>query len=202
MKPALRVKAFIFYVGVLLTLDARAQNWDIDLLKQINPTNPSSNYWSQTSNSLYWVPAAVSFGTLATGLIKKDKKLQQNGYELLISNCSAILVSEIMKSAFQRQRPSEKYPNEVFSVAGRPGRSFPSGHTIGAFATATTISLQYKKWYVTVPAFLWACSVGYSRMYLGRHYPSDVLAGAALGIGGGYLSHWVTKKIFRRQKKL
>jgi len=52
-----------------------------------------------------------------------------------------------------------------------------------AFATATTLSIPYKKWYVTVPAYVWASSVGYSGRYLGRHFPSDVLAGAAEGIG-------------------
>jgi undecaprenyl-diphosphatase len=65
-----------------------------------------------------------------------------------------------------------------------------------AFSTATSLTLQYKKWYVAVPAYFWAANVGYSRMYLGEHYPSDVFAGAAVGAGSAVLAHWLVKKIW------
>jgi undecaprenyl-diphosphatase len=71
--------------------------------------------------------------------------------------------------------------------------SFPSGHTSSAFNTATFICLTYPKWYVIAPAALWATSVAYSRMYLGVHYPSDVLAGAVLGAGTAYLTYYLNK---------
>jgi undecaprenyl-diphosphatase len=63
------------------------------------------------------------------------------------------------------------------------------------------MSIQYKKWYVVVPAFAWAGSVGYSRLYLGEHYPTDVFAGAAIGIGSAYLSEWLNKKLFPQTPK-
>ena len=69
--------------------------------------------------------------------------------------------------------------------------SMPSGHTSLAFATATTLTLSYPKWYVIAPSYFWACSVGYSRMNLGVHYPSDVAAGALLGAGSAYITHLV-----------
>lgn len=47
--------------------------------------------------------------------------------------------------------------------------------------------MAYPKWYVIAPAFLWAGSVSYSRMYLGVHYPTDVAAGAALGVGSTFI---------------
>jgi len=55
--------------------------------------------------------------------------------------------------------------------------SFPSGHTTAAFETATSLSLNFPKWYVIIPAYTWAGAVGYSRLYLGVHYPSDIAAG-------------------------
>jgi len=61
------------------------------------------------------------------------------------------------------------------------------------------LALDYKKWYIVVPAYLWAGSVAYSRMYLGKHYTSDVTGGMIIGIGSGYLSHWLTKKLFGKK---
>jgi membrane-associated phospholipid phosphatase len=74
----------------------------------------------------------------------------------------------------------------------------PSAHTSSAFATATSLSLAFPKWYVVVPSFVWASSVGYSRMHLGVHYPSDVLVGALVGSGSAFLTQkanqWLNKK--------
>ena len=53
------------------------------------------------------------------------------------------------------------------------------------------------KWYVAIPAYLWAGTVAYSRMYLGQHYPSDVLAAAVIGAASSYVTRWLTKKIFK-----
>ncbi len=183
---------------LLLASNVQSQNLNLSILKSINPQNPNSAFWKTSSSSVYFISGGVAFGTLATGLIKKDKKLQINGCESLISIGAGSFVSEILKTTFDETRPGDKYPNEVFPSKQVHGRSFPSGHTTLAFATATTLALQYKKWYVVVPAYLWASSVGYSRMYLGKHYPSDVFAGAIIGIGAGYFSHWVTKKVFKK----
>lgn len=185
----------IFFPAYLL-----AQNIDIDLLKKINPRDASSGFWAVTSSSAYWVPASAAGGTWLTGIVKKDRQLKVKGYEIVINAAVSAAVSEALKRAIGRDRPAETYPNDVFPAQVKHGRSFPSGHTILAFATATTISLQYKKWYVVVPAYVWAAAVGYSRLYRGVHYPSDVLSGAAIGIGTGYLSHWLTQKIFKPEK--
>ena len=182
----------------LFVQKAGAQNIDIDILKSINPTNPNSQYWIQTSSSAYWVPFAYSVGTLGYGIIKKDKQAKIKACEAFISVGTAIIVTEVLKPIINRKRPVDSYPGEVFTISPAHSGSFPSGHTSLAFSTATTIALQYKKWYIVVPAYLWAGSVGYSRMYLGKHYPSDVLAGAAVGIGSAFLSHWLTKKIFKQ----
>jgi membrane-associated phospholipid phosphatase len=197
------------YITCLLTLSfyvlpvrGNAQNIDLDILKKINPRYPDSQYWIQTSGSAYWVPAAACVGTLAYGLINNDRSAKIKGYELLISVGSAIAVTELLKPIVHRPRPADAYPEEIFTNSATHGGSFPSGHTTLAFSTAATIALEYKKWYLTVPAYLWAGSVGYSRMYLGKHYPSDVLAGAAVGIGGAYFGRWLTKKLFREKRQL
>ena len=174
-----------------------AQNLDVEILKAINPVNPNSVYWEQTSASAYWVPGVILLGSLGYGYMRKDKQIKQNGYELLINIAVSQLITEALKISINRERPADKYPTEIFAYSPTHGYSFPSGHTSLAFATATTLALDYKKWYIVVPAYLWAGSVAYSRMYLGVHYPSDVLGGIIIGIGSGYLSHWLTKKLFK-----
>jgi undecaprenyl-diphosphatase len=62
------------------------------------------------------------------------------------------------------------------------------------------MSIQNKRWYVVVPAYTWATAIGYSRMYLGQHYPTDVLAGAITGAGSAWLSHKANNWIKRKRK--
>jgi acid phosphatase family membrane protein YuiD len=176
----------------------KAQGLDLKILQCINPSQPDAVFWQTTSSSAYWIPAAASLGTLGTGYLQKNKKLQQNGYELFMSIGISSLLSSGLKVTINRPRPAETHPETIYVNTYSTGRSFPSGHTTVAFATAATISLQYKKWYITVPAYVWAAAVGYSRMYLGRHYPTDVLGGAAVGIGSAYLSHWLSQKFFKQ----
>ena len=176
---------------------ASSQNIDINLLKSVNPEHPNSAFWRTTSDSYRWVNGGASFGTLAIALIKNDKDLRHNAYEMLIATGINIAATGGLKTVFNRTRPSDKYPNDVFVLTVSRDHSFPSGHTSMAFATATSLSLLYKKWYVVAPAYLWAGCVGYSRLYLGKHYPTDILGGAVVGVGSSYLSHWITKKLFR-----
>ena len=74
--------------------------------------------------------------------------------------------------------------------------SFPSGHTSTAFVIATSLSLSFPEWYVVVPSLAWAGSMGVARVYLGVHYPSDVLVGAAIGAGAATLVHFVMPDVF------
>ncbi|MGC4101085.1 phosphatase PAP2 family protein [Ferruginibacter sp.] len=185
---------------LLVAVRSNAQNLDINLLKAANPSDPHNNYWKGMSGSAYFVSAAVPVFILSEGIIKNDVSLRQKARNIFGSIFIELVVSESMKSAINRKRPAETYPGVIFPYHEVTGRSFPSGHTSLVFATAASLSIQYKKWYVVVPAYAWATSVGYSRMYLGVHYPSDVLGGAAVGIGSAYLSQWLNKKLFPAKK--
>jgi len=94
-------------------------------------------------------------------------------------------VNSLLKVGVGRKRPNEALAH-VYTVhldSGDP-YSFPSGHTAGAFAIATTLTLRYSKNpEVYIPAFVWAGLVGYERIYFGLHYPSDVLGGSLVGAG-------------------
>jgi membrane-associated phospholipid phosphatase len=185
----------------LLTISVscvQAQNFDINLLQKINSSNPrSQTYWISTSNSAYYAAPTLVMGDLVYGLMYKDKVAMKRGFESALCVGISIAISTGLKDMVNRPRPYQSYPDKIHPYSYTDGKSFPSGHTTLAFATATSLALEYKKWYITVPAFAWAASVGYSRMTLGKHYPTDVAAGAVIGIGSGYLSHWLTKKIFK-----
>ena len=189
-------KIKIVIVLVVLSIRGYAQNWDINIAKNINPHNPSSGYWRFTSASTNFFSAGIPISVLVTGIINKDPQLRRKSLEIFATILTESIISQAMKVAFDRMRPAEKYPNDIFPYRNVSGRSFPSGHTSLSFAAAASLSIQCKKWYITVPAYMWAASVGYSRIYLGVHYPSDVLAGAAVGIGSAYAVHWANAKLF------
>ena len=194
------LKKIILIIAVFTGTTSVAQNIDINVLKSLNPEHPDAFVWKTASSSIDWVSGSITLGTLAYGYISKDKKIQYNGYELLIVTGINVVTTTVLKNLVNRTRPADQYPGEVFVSNPSLGKSFPSGHTSQAFAMATTLTLQYKKWYVTAPAYLWAGCVGYSRLYMGKHYPTDVLAGALLGAGSSYLGHIISNKLFRNKK--
>ncbi len=200
MKDRLKV-FFVFAAFFLLACfgfvkKANAQNWDVNVVKALNPIHPNSFVAKGLSASVYPIGIAIPVTTFIIGEVKKDAKTKVQAYEQIGSIAISAIIAEALKKGINRERPYQKYSG-IYPYQYETGESFPSGHTTIAFATATTISLQYKKWYVVVPAYVWAASCGYSRLYLGEHYTTDVLAGAAIGTGSAFVSHWLTKKIFR-----
>jgi len=105
-----------------------------------------------------------------------------------------------MKYTINRDRPFVTYP-DICKKSGAASPSFPSGHTSSAFATATSLTLAYPRWYIVVPSFAWAGTVAYSRMDLGVHYPSDILIGAMIGAGSAWLTFKINKKLNIRSGK-
>lgn len=191
-------RCILLLTGCILFLtNLYAQNFDINLLKKINPQTPNSTVWRGFSSSSYPLSASAPVSLLAAGFIKKDKSLQHKGWEMVGSLAINTIVTEGLKYSINRSRPYEKYPNEVFPYSIENDGSFPSGHASMAFATATTLTIEFKKWYVAVPAYAWAAGVSYSRLYLGEHYPTDILGSAVVGVGSAMLSHWLTKKLLK-----
>jgi undecaprenyl-diphosphatase len=104
---------------------------------------------------------------------------------------ATILVQWLIKGTLRRRRP---FTDRTVRVVGRRPKdaSFPSGHTAGSFAAAVALSCFYPK---DAPLLLGtAAAVGVSRLYLGMHFPGDVLAGAALGTSLGILAQRSTRR--------
>lgn len=184
-------------VFLLLLVSAEAQNADIDLLRKINPDPPTSGIWKGVSNTAKPLSIGIPVTMFVIHLINKDEDLKWKSAEAVAALGSTIINTQLVKIAFDRQRPYQKHPG-IYPYEHEEGKSLPSGHASIAFSTATTLVLEYKKWYIVVPAYAWAASVGYSRLYLGMHYPTDILASAALGAGSAWLTHVIAKKLRRK----
>lgn len=178
----------------VLTSGLSAQNADIALLKKINQTAPGlrpvSIFITETANP---ISLAIPVGMGAYSLISKDKDMFKDAFYIAFSSGVNLGMTELLKRSIRRERPATTYPGELNIYEIRMDYAMPSGHTSGAFATATALSLKYPEWYVIVPAYVWASSVGLSRMHLGLHYPTDVLAGAALGAGSAFITYKINE---------
>ncbi len=98
------------------------------------------------------------------------------------------LLYHLIKQSMKRDRPFERIVDVEFRVRPPDRFSFPSGHTASAFLIMTLLASFFPV--LQVPTFLWAATVGIARVYLGVHYPTDVLAGAILGIVTARIGIW------------
>lgn len=119
---------------------------------------------------------------------------RREGVLLFASIIMGTLITLPVKLAIPRPRPFATLPGAIaFEAEG--GSSFPSGHAMRALASAYVLSCLWPK--LSVPFYLLACLVGFSRIYLGQHYPLDVLAGASIGLLVGYLTIHFESKVLK-----
>lgn len=187
---------FILLISLFNTVQSYSQNLDVNTLQEINEN--TSGFKNQlagiTSSSITPVTIGVPVTLFVAGLIKKSSQLKRDAFYISASYIFSGICAQVLKNAFKERRPFDKYSYEIVkrnTSAG--GGSFPSGHTSSAFNIATSLSLRYRKAYVIIPAYVYASTMAWARMYQGVHYPSDVLAGAAVGAA----SAWVTYKLQR-----
>jgi undecaprenyl-diphosphatase len=189
------------FFALAISLLSFSQNADVRLLKSFNAG--SMPMWDKTmqgvSFSAYPAMPLTVGGIWAYGYFNKDKEMMRNGYKSAITISFANCLSYGLKAAIKRDRPFVTHPNDITQRTHVGPLSFPSGHTTAVFATATALTLSTKKWQFAIPAYAYAGLVGYSRMRLGVHYPSDVLGGMIIGIGSGLLT-WQVDRWIRGSK--
>jgi membrane-associated phospholipid phosphatase len=179
--------------------NASGQQWELHMLNAIHvhrnaSLDPTMHLITESAYPIAIAAPIVQslIGVLASEPAQIQFSLQTAGSLLLAAGATYVF-----KEAIQRKRPYIEHP-QYKPHTWEDSPSFPSGHTSLAFSTATSLSLEYKKWYVVVPSFAWATAVGYSRMHLGEHYPGDVFMGALTGISASmisyYLNQWLQHK--------
>jgi membrane-associated phospholipid phosphatase len=169
-------------------LNTSLSDFDISILRlihhhRIEAVDQVLYYFSFSAT---FVSIGILLTVLAVSIKKRSKPLRVVFYKMLTVFLVAAAISLTLKTIIPRERPFITYPDiEKLSEAGNS--SFPSGHSIEAFAMAVALSILIPKRKYFIPVFAWATLVAYSRMALGVHYPSDVMGGIIIGSLIGWL---------------
>jgi membrane-associated phospholipid phosphatase len=170
-----------------------AQSFDINVLKQLH-TARNQNLDASMSALSNVAPYALSSTPIilyGLGAYKKDKRMQQFAIQQGIGMAFVSASTYLAKRIVNRDRPGLAYPQYIKPVQPYYYYSFPSGHTSNSFWWATSITMATKKWYYIAPAWTIAGTVAYSRMHLGVHYPTDLIAGAVFGVTSAMVSEHI-----------
>jgi undecaprenyl-diphosphatase len=154
----------------LLALILLTGNIDESLMKSLNESLKSEfaddlfKGWSRSGNGEVLAISLLSYSVFG------GRKAQENAKVLGLTAIPLTLVVQGTKIVTRRWRPD---------LSNR--KSMPSGHAASAFLFAEFFSEKYPK--LRIPLYIWAVGVSLSRVYLNRHWPSDVLIGALIGVG-------------------
>lgn len=155
----------------------------------------------------HWISqrASFSFPLLGLLLVFYSWRFKHDGAKLWLVLVLVIGVGDglgnIIKHSTEQPRPCSAQPDLVRQIGAPPNtpcgsapNGMPSNHALNFFATAIFLSLVMRSWAWSASLIILAVLVGISRIYLGKHYPLQVLAGATIGTILGFLGAWIGLK--------
>ena len=170
------VGAAIGGVAVVSLVDKDVRTWVIDHRTQ--GEQDVAGQWQKWGEGS--IPVGVTLGTIGAGLILQKPEVTRTGGRLATSLVVVTLVGRGMKKAIGRARPSEAPDQYTFDPFGT-FNSFPSGHTITAFAISTTLADAIDDRWADIGLYTLAAGTGVARMVGDHHWLSDVVGAAVLG---------------------
>jgi len=186
----------------MMKLIDRLLELDSGLLLYLNNLGTPSwdAFWFAVTHKLTFVPLYVFL------LFLMSKNMTKRAVLLLVVSLASMItftdqITNLFKSGFQRLRPcAQEGIVELLRLGDCSGYGFFSGHSSNSMAAAVFTILmlrtKYKKFiFLMIP---WSIMVGYSRIYVGKHYPLDVLCGLTFGLCSGYLFYKLYKALERR----
>lgn len=182
--------------------------WDTDLFLYLNGMGTPfwDPFWEAIAGTAIWIP----FYAFLLFILFRTLSLKSFGIAVLCIALNVVFTDQgsvqLFKEQVQRLRPchNEAIQEQVREVEGCGGKyGFVSSHASNVFGLAMLLSLLYRgknRKTLVWGLFIWASVVGYSRIYLGKHYPLDVIAGAGLGVLCGLLSYQIFRWIGGRHE--
>lgn len=177
------VPEFFIAYGFYAIENDQFKNFNLELKDEVYAENPHARF--KFDNYLQFAPAAMVYGLDAIG-IKARHNLRDRTMLFLMSTMITSGSVFAIKNLSQQLRPD-----------GSDYLSFPSGHTAEAFASAEFMRQEYKDispWY-GLAGYAASAATGYLRMFNNKHWVSDVIAGAGVGIASTKLAYWLYPKI-------
>ncbi|MEI7896684.1 MAG: phosphatase PAP2 family protein [bacterium] len=145
------------------------------------------------SDSTTFVSITIAAVILVISVARKSVPVRVKFFILVTVLILGSVVTRGIKSLIDRDRPFTTY-SYIEKLSSGGDSSFPSGHTVEAFAVAAAMLALFSRRKIIIPLYAWAMLVAYSRMALGVHYPSDVLAGILIGSLIGWAVPWAAGK--------
>ncbi len=168
------------FIGHLLQLDAKLSS-RIFHYSQEKGLRPLVRIWASSCDGWFWFTIPF-FASLY--FYDQNRLLATLIWDLWLGVLLTAIVSTAIKAIIRRDRPPVNPNDRIF--IGPDIHSFPSGHTSRAFFLASFALLVNPL--LGILALLWACGVGFARIALGRHYPTDILGGILVGSFIGILT--------------
>ncbi len=142
-------------------------------------------------SGMFWIALSL--------LLLIPKQTRRIGITALMALAIGALITNVaLKHLIARTRPYEVIDGLILIIEKQSDYSFPSGHTCASFAAAGVYWRMMPKKY-GVPLLILAVLIAFSRLYVGVHYPSDVLGGLLIGLFAAWAA-WKIQKYFGREK--
>ena len=168
------------------------QNLDGEILLQIQQ-HLRTDMLTPFMKSVTFLGNGGWFWILCAVVLLAIPKTRKTGYAAVLSLIFGVIVTNLLlKNIVARPRPFAEIEALIPLIAKPTDFSFPSGHTTASFAVALVMLRMLPK-KIGIPAVVLAALVAFSRLYLGVHYPTDVLAGFVIALVGSTLSVWIVR---------
>lgn len=188
----------------------KLMEWDKELLIWLNSqhTDWLDPVMYLLTKTVFWTPLYILLFYITFRTYKKNGWIVLLGFALTVLLCDQI-TSSFMKPFFERLRPSHDptLAGLLHHVNNYKGGQFgfASGHAANTFGIALFFWMMLKNHYRWVwVLFIWASLMSYTRIYLGVHFPGDILVGGLVGLTCGTITYKVTQKllVLRKNKEM
>lgn len=189
-------------MGIIDTILQHLNTWDGQLLLWIQQhlrfdvlTPIVIRITGLGNKGLIWIALSV--------ILLFPKKTRRAGILSLLALLGSLCITNLwLKPYVDRVRPYEVLSGLQCLIPAEADASFPSGHASAAFASAVVIYKSCKRW-LGIPVLTLAFVIAVTRLYVGVHYPSDVIAGMVIGTLIALILFWIfgEKKYKKREKK-